>query len=850
MRLKFFFLPLFILVCMFSYAQYNFGLRFKSKEVEKKLRTGLDLTAEGAIPYAHSFNIKFDLSFRSYEGFGYIIRLKETNSNQQIDVVCKLDEVSPGLYLIINGKEASSRIRLKKVPEIPSNNWNKVEIGFNDKTGLIQLVYNNEKISQYIKFPFPSNLVTGIGVVNSYGFDTREVPYISIRSVSVFTDGKERHQWKLEQKEGEFPVDNIGGRKAAILNPEWEIYHHARWKLASTFRLPEKPQIGYDSEAEKVFMVCNNQKIYYFDLKSNKLDSITYIGSPPVNEKDNQLIIGQNSQLLVYSHQVNKLSSFDKEHQRWNNQIRNNDSLPKYWHHNKLINPVNNRITTLCGYGFYTYHGCIIEFNDSLGKWEKVKFSGDSILPRYLAGLGQNPLNKNQYYLFGGLGNKTGDQLLGTQFYYDLYLIDFFKKSIKRIWQSDLKGVNNFTPVNSLIIDSENQCFYTLGFSHNDEKTTLNILKASILKPEYEFLGDSIPYYFIDIQSYANIFYWQTKRELVTVTSRLWGKSGSEISIYTIQFPPGSLSANIEISKNRHFLSVGLVMLVVVLGLGAGAVFYLRRKKKPISNLVAADQDLKNIHGPDDQLKAEPLQPGSINLFGGFQVIDKKGRNITYRFSPILRELLIIMLLNSNKESKGISSFHLNEIIWPEKTALSAKNNRGVNITKLRNILVDVGEVKIIHENSFWKLQFDEHTFCDYYFVYDELNKLNTNKFLDTDKLRQLLKYLKNGDFLININTEWLDKYKGDTCALIVQFLETQLELADIEKHSTLMTEIANVIFLFDQLNETALHYKCKLLNLMGTHGLALKTYTDFSLQYKALYGDEYGKTFKQLLKD
>ena len=850
MRIIILFLNLLVLNISQLYAEYNYGLRFRSKDVEKKFRTGLDITQTGAISFNQGFTITFDLSFRSFEGFGYILRLKDVKTGAQLDLISKFDKVSPGMYLVFNKREVEKSINLSKISN-DLNRWNSVTIDYDANSGIVELTFNNETISEQIYYPGKSDFFLGFGVVNNYGFDTKEVPFISIRAVSIFTDGKHKYQWPLNDQEGNISKDSFSGKEAEIKNPEWELSHHAKWKFLNSIKLTEKPKIAYDNNRERIYLVCDKNKIYFFDLKDNRFDSIVYSGNPPLNEKDNQILITGDSKLFVYSHVVDNLSVFDSEGAKWSQQIKMHDSLPAYWHHNKLINPLTNKVTTICGYGFYKYSCDILEFDEMKKKWQKVVFLGDSIFPRYLSALGQNPANKDQFYLFGGLGNKSGDQLRGTRFYYDLYLIDFRTKSIKRIWDLQLLNTIDITPVNSLWVDEDQKSFYTLCFAHNDEKSSLKILKASLTMPEYEFIGDSIPYYFIDVQSYADLYYWKSHRKMVAVTSCMTKEGLNEIIFYSIQTPPGNLEPNEIIPERKPFQGRLKFILPVVIILILIVVFFFFRTrifKKRVDNPAAVVNYLAT--GIKNSCKAEPLSPGSINLFGGLQVIDIKGQNITYRFSPTVKELFVLILLHSDSPSNGISSAELREILWPDKQIESANNNRGVNIAKLRSILSDLGGLEIIHENSSWRLKADSTIFCDYLYISELISENDLQYFLTEENTYQLLKYLKRGDILPEIQTALIDKHKSEIDNEIVALLELLMQQFEMNKQPGIVLEIANTVFLFDQCNETAIKYKCRALNHLGKHGLAVKTYDEFALKYESLYGEEYKENIKNLLKD
>ncbi|NJO91212.1 MAG: hypothetical protein HC831_21295 [Chloroflexia bacterium] len=109
--------------------------------------------------------------------------------------------------------------------------------------------------------------------------------------------------------------------------------------------------------------------------------------------------------------------------------------------------------------------------------------------------------------------------------------------------------------------------------------------------------------------------------------------------------------------------------------------------------------------------------------------------------------------------------------MWPDKSPSSGKNNRGVNIKKLRSVLPDIGSIEILYESPHWKLELSDEVFCDYHFVNDFLNEQSELEEIENmDTFYLFLSYLKRGNMLANIETEWLDKFKGEISTKIVQF--------------------------------------------------------------------------------
>jgi hypothetical protein len=49
-------------------------------------------------------------------------------------------------------------------------------------------------------------------------------------------------------------------------------------------------------------------------------------------------------------------------------------------------------------------------------------------------------------------------------------------------------------------------------------------------------------------------------------------------------------------------------------------------------------------------------------------------------------------------------------------------------------------------------------------------------------------------------------------------------------------------------MNEAALEFKCRSLIILGKHGLAKETYLNFIKEYKKNYGQDYDKSYAQIL--
>jgi hypothetical protein len=70
----------------------------------------------------------------------------------------------------------------------------------------------------------------------------------------------------------------------------------------------------------------------------------------------------------------------------------------------------------------------------------------------------------------------------------------------------------------------------------------------------------------------------------------------------------------------------------------------------------------------------------------------------------------------------------------------------------------------------------------------------------------------------------------------------------DLRKYPETVIDISSYIFYFDPLNEDALMYKCKSLILLKRHTLANNTYIKFAKDYRDIYGEEFSKSFHDII--
>jgi hypothetical protein len=118
----------------------------------------------------------------------------------------------------------------------------------------------------------------------------------------------------------------------------------------------------------------------------------------------------------------------------------------------------------------------------------------------------------------------------------------------------------------------------------------------------------------------------------------------------------------------------------------------------------------------------------------------------------------------------------------------------------------------------------------------------------DSVKTQQLLELLSFGQLLPFTKEEWLDPYKAAYSNFALDFLLGLLPKEVVPSAIDFGLYIANLIFLFDSMNEEALFVKCNLLYRQGKKSLAKSAYNTFCKEYETLLGEKYLSPLSQII--
>jgi len=820
------FFGFFYCTCTLVSGQY-YGMKFSGIEVSPDQRTSLNLTPERAMEIKDNLDLQFYIRLEPdpEAHFGYIFRMILGERN--IDLIHGIVPGNPNTFELILGNK-TSKIAFHLPDEELTNKWIKLRFEFDFKNSQISCHIKDRLLKDELQgFEDKSGFRLMFGA-HSYGkFASTDVPGMVIRDVQIKSDDKIAYSWPLNETEGVLAHSIPRGNNGVALNPGWLLKHHNTWVQQINLEIEGGAKTAFDSRNDQLYIVSKDS-IHILHVEDRSLRSIAHI-FPPNIEMTSELIYDTIfGRLMLYSLDNDFLSAFNFETSEWSPHIPGPDPLTVYWHHNRFITP-DGSIMTFGGYGQYMYRNSVLIWNTVTGSFDSLSYNGD-FHPRYLAGSGFNPVD-SLLYIIGGYGSESGKQSESPDYYYEILSFSLADSTFTRV-----AGFENteagFCFSNSIVIDDSNN-LYALYYPKYQFDNQLQLIQIPLDNIKIIELGDVIDYSFLDINSFSDLHFSKKTNALLAVSSYL-SEDKTSVAVHSIAFPPQPLTVHTQTADKEKSLVAIYVIACFILIVTAYLLFFRRTKRG------------SHKKGPDVITPAaSPIRKeNSILLFGGFQVFDQKGKDITAQFTPLPKKLFLYIMLHSLRNEKGVSSNALYETFWLDKPVESARNNRAVNIVKLKSLLENLETASISKDTGYWKFDFDpSKIYIDYF---DYLQIVRSSSELNRKHIEDLLSIVEGRPFLNNTNADWLDSFKSE---ISNEIIDTFIRyIGSSEDESEFLLHITNCIFLFDAVSEEALKVQCRLLIKQGKHSLAKRAYTRFIKEYRQLYNEDYSVSYNQII--
>lgn len=826
----------------------TYGLKFKSHDVVLDQRTEFDLSPDKLLSFQNEFEITFDYRIdlykpNDYSGlFGYVFRVI-SNEENNVDL---LITPTPAIYLNLVVGKNNSIVQVGS-PENAIDNWIGLRIKFLLKEDrLIFYTPDTFYVQNNIGFKNDDSFKIVFGANDYQNFKTSDVPSMCIKDVRIFENGKLENHWPLNEVEGSLAKNRLSKKNALVKNPEWLKNKHQAWESVHQDEIKGNILVASDTETGKLFLVGENE-LYVYSAQGNSIQTIKYLQAPKfLNSSLKAIYSSQDKNIYCYEVDGQLLYSLNIQSGEWTEICNIAKTVLKSRHHNTYFNPSENSVYVFGGYGMHAYNNAIRKIDLNGTNWQDLPSDKTIYPPRYLAGLGS--LN-DTLYIFGGYGSLSGSQMVNPHSYFDLLGYSIKNKTLFKKFEIP-RLIDDMCVVNNMWIDKKNRNFYALVFEKMKFDGNLQLIEGNIDNPNVNMVGNTIPFKFQDIKSNAGLFYFPVQNKLFAFTTFAKDTSSTEVGIYAINYPPNSTDGSsiiIKTKKNFTFIYYAVAFIL----LSGFLIWLFIRKRKVDRELIKPGNKLGSTNKEVVKKSGSGLQNEEPNyqmvLFGGFQVFSIDNEDITNKFSPLLKELFLLILLHTHKNNKGISSEKLTEYLWFDKSELSARNNRAVNIAKLKAILSEAGAIELTKKTGYWKIIYNhEEVKCDYSdFLHIARSKSNLTK----QNVNKLVEITQKGAFLQNVNYEWLDDFKADVSDKIVDTLVAFAEKFDLKTDAEFIIHLADCIFNFDRSNEEAMALKCKAEYFLGRHSLAKQTYEKFIKEYQILYNEEYKRSFNELVK-
>ena len=821
-----------------SVLSQEYGLSFKGQDFLLDERTSLDITSNRPLTVKDEFELTFDLKVELLKrkgNFGYIFRaINEDNKN--IDLLLSNTETKK-LIIVVGDTETIIPINDSTFSD---TRWNTVHIKFSlSKNELIFSIAGSKPIKKSAVFKSKESYKIFFGANSYKEFSTSDVPSgISIRDVKLTQGTKLIAHYPLNQCGGNEAINLINNNNAAVKNGDWLLCYHKSWEENLISKVDGVQLMTFDKDLGEFYLI-NKTALTKYNPKEKSFKTYPFNNDTLEISLDHRILFDHKlKKLYCYLADKDQISEFDFETKRWDNySLFKKQALKQiYQHHNGLFSPKDNAIYILGGYGQFTYQNQVKKIDLNSKTWENIPHDNKVFKPRYLSGA---TIYKDSIYVIGGYGSESGKQLVNPKSYFDFLRYDIESKTFKKQYEVT-KISEEMIFGSSIVIDSTNKNYYGLISDKSRSNGYLKLAQGNLSSPEFKIVADSLPYKFTDTQSFVDLFFDENAKKLYVYTSFLNSDNLTDFGIYSLNYPHISVIEDTQSNSKSttSFWALIVIGLFISVMIGLFVMNYFKKKQTETS----VEKIIPPKYKKEERLVTLDYP---IVFFGGFQMFDEKGNDITGKFTPLLKELFLVLWLHTHKNNKGISSQKLKDLLWYDKSDKSAQNNRAVNITKLKTILKQLGDFSISKKTGYWIIENNSDILVN---DYSQINKNLLKSKPTKEDIIHTISITKKGAFLNNLDYTWLDSFKQNITDLIVNnFMNYALKL-DIEEDLDFAIDLADCIFNFDTTNEIAVFLKCKVYYIKGNHSLANDTFNKFLKEYNALYGQEFEHNFNEFI--
>ncbi len=820
------------------------GLSFYSNKYETPEKTRYDVFVHSRKFPKDVFGISFDMELTGRGTLGYVFTCKNEQTDQFNLKVCykKLEkEYDFLLHLRFAGKKLCLEI-----PEdyLGRNIWRKCSINMSLRDGKVSLSVGEYSASMDFNPEYQCSEHQKVRYVFGRCDYNVDVLAFSLRNVNVQEDGYEQC-FPLCEVSGTDVHSSRGKAVGTVFNPDWLYGKHYSWELCGEFPEKEISAVFYDDSLRQVLFytsdvlrgyLMNEDKWfvqehdfehpfhvregggfnYLFDRKTG--DCLMFNNTAPQEEARQPVIYNYRKNTISYP--PGELKTVAKNH---HNTAFCDKNFKKYWQ--------------MGGVGNFHYRNDIYESSADDLTWKIVQFSGETICPReFMSVASDSEGESGSVYLFGGYGNLTGPKRDGDDFFFDLYQLDLQRRNIRKL--ADFKDFpETRVPSRDMIIGKDGHSLYVLLYPHFLNDSDAQLYRFDWADGTWTSLGNSIPFNAYKQSTQVHLFEDAQLGYLIAVIQEFKEATQSMVRLYRIRIPV--LSDLVPVVAEYSPLSSHWLIIVLVIFLLAGALYFIYRKRRHAekeTSLCPIPDKVEVVNVEDTMEPETKKHKNYIYILGDFSVFDRNGRDITYMFSSKIRQLFLLVFLNSERDSsQGVSSDEISSILWPEKELAKSSNVRGVTMTNLRNVLAELDGIQIVNHQGKWFVEMDYKLCnCDFHIVCNP--EIDLYKINDYEEIRPYVHYLRRGLLLKSEEWDWIDPFKSEYEERILT-LYTSVMIDAYKKAEYLISyRVSQVLLSIDVLNEDLMRIEINSLLKMGNADKARVKFRIFSINYYEAY--------------
>jgi len=684
------------------------GLKFQGMDHRINERTSYDVFGGKSVGLDGRMEISFSMCTYRESDFGYILRILDGGREGTIWNLSY--DRGDGIVLRLNEEGRFSLIKAE-IPksEMPAMHWVDVSLLFDAARDSVSLAFGPHRFSASAALP------DGFRPAIEFGRSDFiiDVPTFAIRDLRVAGE-KLEYSFPLDEVDGNVVSDLSGRIKGSVTNPTWLIRESLEWRPVATMHLETNAGANYDPE-RKCFYYFSRDSLYEHDVIGG--GTVAHALASPMRIKlgTNFLKDGKIYAYETYNDAQPEgdptLACLDPSVPEWT--VLGNDHLQRPVHHHASFFR-DGRYEIFGGFGDKIYNGDFYVLTEDC-LWQRDSLADtETLFPRYFTAIGQQG---DSVYVYGGMGNECGEQIVGRRYFYDLHRIDLRSGRCSKLWELDWKD-GDCVPARTMVLDGD--VFYVLCYPEYLSNSHIRLCEFSLEDGSLRRLADEIPIVSDKMLTNVALYLDRDLKKFFVTTMVFDDDIRSTLRIYSLSYPPRSLAETT--GKDGLPLPWLIAGLLALLCLAGGLIFWISRRR----HMQVREAYMLAKSHPEKKIFSQPDRADAIYLFGDFQVNDRDGNDITARIPAQQKQILLLLVRYF--DSPGLSTTRLSSILWPDKEEEKVKNSRGVAINHLRKALSGVDGLSIVFDKGCYRLEMKEPAYCDVMALMEQLNAVSPDR--------------------------------------------------------------------------------------------------------------------------